>query len=367
MAAPVVLCDLMYPDDSKSHGGRHRSVQLQELVEAAGFKAAVIPKAVNQSNGKSYLRGVSNALRHNLPLLGGWKWLRRWGRTVARFEEALAAESNVVGALWENTRPEGWVIPRLAKAVGLPIVAVPQNLEALARGKVINQVSDYPGRELLWEARSMRLADRVYCIASEEQWWLGWYGVKASFLPYALPSSMEERQSTLRARRSGPPAARFLALGSASNPMTYQGMLAIVAMLKEMPAGAPGVDFVGIGTERLKESGLPRGIEAHGRISDEELDAMMARCRGLLVHQPLAVGALTRVAESLAAGIPVLANPIAARSAEHFEGVHVYHDQSELHRLMTDELDVPPIPSRPGQENEFCADLRRCFGSRSGA
>ena len=281
---------------------------------------------------------------------------------MARFEKAFAAESNVAGVLWENTRPEGWVIPRLAKACGLPVVAVPQNLEALARGRVIENVSDYPGRELLWEAGSMRLADRVYCIAKEEQWWLGWYGVKASFLPYFLPRELQERLADLRTLRSANKNFdRFLALGSASNPMTFQGMQALVGMLKGMPGKVPGVDFVGIGTERLAESGLPPGVEAHGRVSDEKLDAMMLDCRGILGHQPQAVGALTPVAESLAAGIPVLANPIAARSAEHFEGVHVYNEAEGLRRLMGADLIVPPRPARPILENEFSADLRRCF------
>jgi hypothetical protein len=53
----------------------------------------------------------------------------------------------------------------------------------------------------------------------------------------------------------------------------------------------------------------------------------------------------------LMAGVPVLANPIAARSAFHLEGVHIYDSEPDLFTLLGSELATPALPAQP-QEAE---------------
>jgi hypothetical protein len=360
MASPLILCDLTYPEGELSHGGRHRSVQLRELVEDAGFQPAVIPTATPQSNLKSYMRGLQAAISHSIPVGGGWKWLRRFGRTCARFEEAVANHSGIAAVLWENTRPQGWLVPRLARRLGLPVISVPQNLEAMGAGRVIHRTSDYPGKEMLMEATAMRQADRVFCISTEEQWWLGWYGIQASYLPYFPPAELCERMLAIRAeRQKRRDNGRLLVLGSASNPPTFQGMETLLRIFQDCGKEAIGVDVVGRETERLPEELLSPGVKIHGRASEQTLRQLMVECRGMVIHQPLAVGALTRVTEVLMAGIPILANPIAARSARSFPGIAVYEDADGLRELMTRDFPMPPVPLKPPEIEAFIGVLQR--------
>ena len=54
---------------------------------------------------------------------------------------------------------------------------------------------------------------------------------------------------------------------------------------------------------------------------------------------------LTKIPEMLAAGIPVIANRIAARSASHFSGVYIYDSLEELHDLLNKQFGEITIPS----------------------
>ena len=74
MSAPQILCDLIYPTGELSHGGRHRSLQLRELVESAELEPIVIAAAERQSNVAHYARGLRAALGHRMPV-AGWRWL----------------------------------------------------------------------------------------------------------------------------------------------------------------------------------------------------------------------------------------------------------------------------------------------------
>jgi hypothetical protein len=82
-------------------------------------------------------------------------------------------------------------------------------------------------------------------------------------------------------------------------------------------------------------------------VSSEKLDELLAGAKATLVHQPLATGALTRMAELLMSGLPVIANPIAARSTWHHQGVHVFEDEAELNALCAASLPMPPVPVVP--------------------
>jgi hypothetical protein len=57
----------------------------------------------------------------------------------------------------------------------------------------------------------------------------------------------------------------------------------------------------------------------------------------------------------LLAGIPVIANPIAARSTGHYQGIVIYESMQQLAGLLGRETwDAPPVPAVPDAlEREF--------------
>jgi glycosyltransferase involved in cell wall biosynthesis len=357
---PAVLCDLIYSNTEPGHGGRHRSLQLREIVEEAGFEAMVMPVTLAVSNVACYAAGLKALLRYRMPPGSGWRWLRRWGRNSLRFRNALKTGKDLRLLLWENTRPVGYLSPLLAREAGLPVYAAPQNIEALARGRIIRRPSDYPLAEVCAEMAALRLADHVDAICQTEQWFMAHHGIVAGFLPYHPPRPVREQMLKVRQQRmEKPDSGRFLIMGTTTNPPTRQGMVALLKMLsQDQAADSPAVDVIGTGTDTMRSEFSHPRFHFHGRVSAEKLDELLAGASATLIHQPLATGALTRVAELLMAGVPVIANPVAARSTGHHTGVHVFEDEAGLLALGRSSLPMPPIPSVPEKVVSIVSRLR---------
>jgi hypothetical protein len=63
---PAILCDLIYSSTDAGHGGRHRSLQLREIVEEAGFESLVMPVDCGVPNLRCYLEGLKSAVRFRI-------------------------------------------------------------------------------------------------------------------------------------------------------------------------------------------------------------------------------------------------------------------------------------------------------------
>ena len=97
-----------------------------------------------------------------------------------------------------------------------------------------------------------------------------------------------------------------------------------------------------------------------GSASTEDLDALCASARAVIVYQQFGGGALTRIADMLLAGVPVLANAIAARSYHGCPGVYEYNAPEELAALLATDLPEPPLPVRPhAAERRFVETVRQ--------
>ena len=107
------------------------------------------------------------------------------------------------------------------------------------------------------------------------------------------------------------------------------------------------MDIAGYGTEVLAEYCQQANFNLIGSVAPEKLNYLLSNTQAILVHQQAGVGALTRIPEMLIAGIPVIANANACRSAFGYSGVHCYDTQEELEALMKNHLEVPPIIPRP--------------------
>jgi glycosyltransferase involved in cell wall biosynthesis len=226
-------------------------------------------------------------------------------------------------------------------------MALPHNLESL----VPDECRAHPNgatrlfREEVWH---LGAAASVFCCAREEQWLLALHGVHADFLPYHPPGPVAEHCLAVRARRQSARPQRWLIMGSANYGPTYAGMAAVLEMLKSLPGGPRlPVDIAGFGSEALRPEIVGTEFRLHGAVDASVLARLLVEARAVLLHQTAGAGALTRIAEMLTAGVPVLANPIAARSVIGREGLHVYETAVELRDLLNRDLPVPPLPARP--------------------
>ncbi|NJR76340.1 MAG: glycosyltransferase family 4 protein [Scytonema sp. CRU_2_7] len=107
------------------------------------------------------------------------------------------------------------------------------------------------------------------------------------------------------------------------------------------------IDIAGYGTEQLQEYCDGPNFTLHGTVDQGKLNYLLSNVKAILVHQKAGAGALTRIPEMLIAGVPIIANSNACRSAFDYPGVYCYDNQVELAAFMNKSLDFPPILERP--------------------
>jgi hypothetical protein len=334
----------------RGHGGNRRAQQLLDLLEGANL-APVVVSSVRDSIAEGLRRTnwstvAQYARQVHLGPLRRARGVARFARNYGDWRRSLARTPEARVLVWEDSG--NVALLRAAKDAGLRVVAVPQNLETLVPGsREIGTQQSLPW-SFEYEVEQLAAADSVYTISREEQWLLRLRGVAAEYLPFFPDPGQRRRWLELRAQRTGP-FDRFVALGSAWNPPTRAGMRDLLAWMSAAETPPLPVHVVGYGTEVMRD--LHRdGLEIHGALDDEALEAHLRRARAVLLHQPAAVGALIRVSEMLLAGIPVLANPIAARSTSQYEGVTTYESFTQLGTLLRrQDWEAPPIPMGPSE------------------
>jgi len=266
---------------------------------------------------------------------------RRWGR-------ALARRDNVRLVIVDDPIFFAPLVHALHKR-GIPIIAHCHNMETLSRA----QVKEPHQRQLLLEELELlSLCQAAITISREETFLLRNLGMKTFHLSYYPPLAIERRLLAIRYLRMNTLKGDFLLLGSAGNPPTRKGMEQIIDMWESVSPYLSGDRLIvaGFGTEVLRAGGSGAGVVLAGAVTDAELDEMLARVRATVVFQEDGAGALTRIAELLLAGIPVVANDHAARSYHHLPGVTEFTDPAELLPLLrgfsSGQQDVasPPTP-----------------------
>lgn len=343
------------------HGGDHRSAQIGEILRDVNLDVQVLDAGMRLARRDLPLwlsRRVMRGAWRGAGDKGAGVFARDWA-TLAQLRR-VASRPSVV--LWESTRRPG--LARNLTGLGHRVIALPHNLEALEPGRFSD--SRRFARAFAEELDALQRCSAVFTISGEDAWLLRVRGINARVLPYHLATELRARLSAIRARREAASAAAgrlYLILGSCSNPPTRAGMTTLLHMLAEMPKGQE-VQFkvVGNGTESLRGgsdlSGLP-GTEILGRVTDEALDDLRVRCTAIICHQVATSGVLTRVPESLLAGVPVLANVEAARGWENLEGVYRYQGAGELESLLGRPLPIPSKPPEIGRErDEFLAAIQ---------
>jgi len=335
--------------DTSGHGGNRRSAQLVDLVRA---KATVCHAESPFGGGllKNLKLGARGAIRSLATR--SLRMNSRYLRNVGACDELLDAlqvdpdttvviESYVVG------------LATLIKGVqrkGGRVALFPQNLDSL----VPSGVHPYSGRKapywLCDEINVICNADHVCCISREEQWLLTAYGIDALHLPYYPTQPILDSLLAIRKRRETTKKTKLLVLGSAINEPTRLGMVALLEHSKELrrAVGRRDVVVAGYGTERLVNKPSSSGIRVAGAVTPQALDDLLSEAWACVCYQAGTSGALTRIPELLVAGVPVVANAVAARSYWGVPGLTIAERLPDLFETLRGGVpELVPVPARP--------------------
>lgn len=339
------------------NGYDRRSLQLAELVKSAELEIADIGKT-SKNRISRYINGFLFLCKYRFQLyplsrlypyidfLHSYRFLRIFGEEVENYRNALDRHTGIKLLLWEAT--ENLIPSCIAKTNGFKLVAVPHNLESL----VVDLNNSYNWQDLSKlfqiEIQQLAKADAIFCISREEQWLLNLFGIRADFLPYYPPEPILSELLTVREARKNSIQNRFLILGTAKNPPTFLGMVEQIRSLQKIRETIEfEVDIAGYGTEKLKQYCDRSDFILHGTVDSQKLNKLLTNAKAMLIYQETGVGALTRIPEMLVSGIPVIANGHACRSAFSYSGVYAYENNNELAQLITQQLDMPEILTRP--------------------
>lgn len=361
----------VFAPDPWGDGGARRTAQVGELLERLPCKAPLLkaPTDIGWFAALTVLAREAGLLRRSgLPLRLSRDVVWTLGQNLRSYREQLSALPKGSVLFWEGTQSRFAHLPLLARDLGVRVVGLPHNLESL----VPESCSFWSGQTAPhWfaeELHSLAACDLVFTIAREDQWLLRLHGIPAGYLPYHPSKAVEGFLAEIRvARYAKPPSNDLLLLGTAANAPTFAGMVDRLRFFNENRRLFGRLHVVGYGTERLREVAVDySNIHLHGTIDHNALCRLLVTVRAAVIHQQPTSGALTRIPELLLAGVPVLANTDAARSAFRMSGVHVYEGDAQLAELLEVELPVGESPVRPTTfERQFLEQVHLLLGGDS--
>lgn len=334
--------------DIHGHGGNHRTSQIHELLNSAKIKIQDCPDtSILKSKWNRYSNGLKFLTKTKFKIYPDYRLVGLCGHYYQNLKEAMEKYNHNKLLLWEHT--QNYLAPYIAQEQQFKIVAVPHNLESLVPNSLDVFTKESLPNSLRNEIKFIAQSDAIFCISREEQWLLKLFGVDADFLPYYPPQSLLSNLLEIRKlRNSHTSKHRLLILGTCFNPPTKIGIIEQIQWLSRIKSRLNfEVDIAGYGTETLAEHCQQYNFNLIGSVEPEKLNYLLSNAKAILVHQQAGAGVLTRIPEMLIAGIPVIANANACRSAFGYSGVYCYDSKEELESLIEQDLDIPPVIPRP--------------------
>lgn len=341
-----ILNSCSFPFQYPTHGGIHRSEQILEILLKNGLLVTDLPQLSQPRYLRDRMVGAFRSLQDR-----DWDAffnhrLGSIGQVFHRYQQALLDYPHYDAVVWETTAES--VTPAIGKKHGIPVIAVPQQLESYFKAHFQKQPPTIVFDHLKREIAALKLANAVFAISAEDQLLLRNHGVAADYLPYYPSQRLLDVCSKIRQRRQHSTQTGFLILGSVQHHATRLGILELLNWI-DLFVGTQllNVTLIGNHTESLKDSLSYPWLTIAGTVSQAVLEQHLAETTAVLIHQQQGFGVLTRIPEMLAAGVPVIANRVAARSATHLPGVYVYDAPDELQHLLHAEFTHVPLPPPP--------------------
>jgi hypothetical protein len=219
---------------------------------------------------------------------------------------------------------------RIAKDNRFKTVLCPQNIENLVPKP--NYVTEIPGtaRTLTAEMSLMTRAKSVVTISREECWLAGVANRNSFYAPYVPARSEQVRLQKLCERRS--PGRDVLVFGGFGNTPSFLGLLAQLEIWAASKVRDATLVLAGGSLDRLAGVSLPSRVRVEGWVDDNRLASLLASARCVWIHQTPTSGFVTRFIDLALAGVPIVANRIAARSAPDW--VEVYENPHEFRQML---------------------------------
>lgn len=355
--APEIIYYSRFVPSYNSGGGSRRLLQMLDLLTPLSFE--LVNEAPPKGTGS---KGNKGFLARRVEAKSSSRFLEQWDASHRSYVGQLWNKANIWAAEQEKRVSSTVVMMddpiyflplfRRAREESKSIIAVCHNLESLSPA----QIAGGHQRLLLQEELDLLgQCDLVITISREETFLLQNLGISATYLPYFPPERVRARLADIRARRTETPKNHFLLLGTANNPATRQGMLAMIQAWEELGLGTEERQLLvaGYGTDRLQDH-RALGVSCLGPLPDDELDLLLGSIKGCLCFQAQGAGALTRITEMLLAGVPVVANAHAARSYHNLPGIIEFSKLPALGEAL-DQVDAVegkiPLPSAPEVAN----------------
>ena len=343
-------------------GGSRRMMQIQEMLRAheLGFQLVCnsrgdrIPEKIRKKIKKtSHRKDLFSPLRLSLSLR---KWsadhrdmvyrLRKfseiWVRSIKELPELdMAILDDPI-----------YFLPLLKKLrrLHIPVIAVSHNLETLAS----NQVKKKWAMDLF--KKELEILSRcrlVITLSREEAVLLRNLAIRSLYLPYYPVEPILGRLLAVREIRKHNSKEGILMVGTVKNLQTREGVVRAASYWHQNRLDRTAGKLI-IGGYKSETFFDPRpfgdSVDFRGTLANEEMDHLLSRVKAFLCYQESGAGALTRICEMLIAGVPVLANPHAARSYYHRKGVIEFRELDELGEALkqTDVFDGEiPLPQAP--------------------
>lgn len=335
------------------HGGNQRSAQVRELIQQANVSIGSLEP--HRGTFLQRFRETLECLRlagrvpRRLRTVKGYSMLLKRIGALARNRHIKAVITE--GAYWDP-------IPIIASGK-LPFLAIPQNIESFVLGQSPALGTDL-FEDFASEGQILGRAVHCFCICEEDAAIVEAFCRNVSILSYYPPKKQLEFLLRVREMRQGSAekTRHTLVLGSATNPPTQLGMIRLLEHIRDYGNYGRKIILAGFGTESLSTWSSP-SVEIVGAVSSAKLEQLLIGAGCLLVEHSATTGSLTRIVDSLVAGIPVVANRFAIRGHAFRSGIDCYKSLAEgLSLAASDSLPFPSLPERPTlQEAEFIDTL----------
>lgn len=257
---------------------------------------------------------------------------------LRRYREALQSHAGISFCVLEGAN----LAPLVAvnDQLGIKTVLAPWSFDALT-DRLTRLVSAFRGvrkkadtRLQVYDVFTKFADDAIFSAGIARTWLLSRLecgflqasGLQASYVPYYPVGEAEESLRAIRHQRRRE-AGLFVICGggNAQNQMALENFLQQLRK-QDLPVGAR---IAIAGVTQMPEhwtAHLDGSIQFFGRLPKADFDALLARAQAVLVPQTCGFGCMTRVADMLCAGIPVVADAIVANGTGGMPGVHYVMD-----------------------------------------
>ena len=309
-------------------GGYYRTSQIMELLSDAGCDVRLIDRS-------SIFFSRAKRMRTWLQL---WKDLRNLSlRDQHRVVHDFLVMRHVLRGGHKILITEG-IVDRLkfkaALSSGVPVVCFPECWTALLPGYRDSLTGAVKEDALKLQRILYEKVDGVGWISREELWLGRNLGLTGEYVPYYPCVDHHANLSEIRQKRKEKGALeRYLIIATENNSddpeRAFTEQVRILSAVAEAQQGMC-IDVVGYAADKYRHFWNHPCFKVHGRVSREEMARFMTECRALLIHGFQGIGTITRIVDCLVAGIPVVANGVAARSAFGLRGLSVYDSGEEF-------------------------------------